>query len=193
MGVKVLKGRKQVLVAATAAAVVAGGSAAWATIPSAGGTIDSCYDGTTGALRVVDSAAPACKATEKPLSFNQRGQIGPTGMRGPQGPPGPVNQHWAKFSGDNKLIAASEKPSAYYPYASYGYNYVQFTDVPDLNKCAVTVTAGTATSYKAVQTAYQVYANSWLLAYTMDDTGKWLTGIPMDVTVNCTQYAPYIP
>jgi hypothetical protein len=186
------------MAAATATALVAGGVAAYAAIPDTNGRVSGCYSTSNGALRVVDNPStysqPTCNTGEAPLTWAQRGQTGPTGMRGPQGPAGPVNQHWAKFSGDGRLLAASEKPAAVYAYGMSGYNYVSFTGV-DVSKCAITVTAGMADTsrYTHINTAYYNYSNTYILAYTIDDAGNFVGGIPMDVTANCTQYGPYIP
>jgi hypothetical protein len=58
-------------------------SVAWATIPSADGTITACYNAKNGKLRVVDGTA--CKKKEKPLTWNQAGQQGPAGEPGAPG------------------------------------------------------------------------------------------------------------
>lgn len=65
-------------------ALVAG--AAWATIPSADGTITACYNAKSGKLRVVDGTP--CKKKEKTLAWNQAGQTGPAGADGAPGAPG---------------------------------------------------------------------------------------------------------
>jgi hypothetical protein len=188
------KGKKTVL-AATAAAVITGGAGAWAAIPDAGGTVSSCFSNANGALRVVDTpqyARPTCNADETPLQFNQRGLTGPTGMRGPKGEPGTSRTYWAKFAGNNRLIAASEKPYGTYAYGMYGYNYVGFAGV-DVTKCAVNVTIGSAESkYRGVTGNYSTYSSQWVLAYAMDSAGNWIPNLPMDVLINCsdTTYAP---
>ena len=59
-------------------------------IPTGDGTIRSCYDA-NGSLRVIDSdIGQACRTTEKPLTFNQRGPKGDTGATGATGPAGPA-------------------------------------------------------------------------------------------------------
>jgi hypothetical protein len=66
---------------------VFGIASAQASIPDTGGVIHGCYDN-KGALRVIDSAASACKNGETALDWNQTGPQGPTGPIGPQGPQG---------------------------------------------------------------------------------------------------------
>jgi hypothetical protein len=65
-------------------AVVAA-SAAFATIPDAGGVIHGCFTKSGGTLRVIDATVTNCKATEMSLNWNQSGQ---PGLPGPQGPKG---------------------------------------------------------------------------------------------------------
>jgi hypothetical protein len=69
---------------AIAALVVALAGVAVAAIPDSEGVIHGCYQKRSGALRVVESADD-CRATERPLTFNQQG---PRGATGPPGPPG---------------------------------------------------------------------------------------------------------
>jgi hypothetical protein len=65
---------------------------AMASIPGRGGVIHACYQKQNGGLRVIDrskgGSAGKCHKSEKPLSWNQKGQPGPPGAPGPQGPPG---------------------------------------------------------------------------------------------------------
>jgi type VI secretion system secreted protein Hcp len=71
---------------AIAVLLVSAGLAA-ASIPDAGGVINGCYNSTTGALRVIDTAVtPSCASGEIALNWNQ---TGPRGPAGPVGPPGP--------------------------------------------------------------------------------------------------------
>ena len=44
-----------------------------AAIPEADGTINACYNATTGALRVIDVAASSCRMGEASLQWNVRG------------------------------------------------------------------------------------------------------------------------
>lgn len=67
-------------------AALAGG-VAWATIPSADGTIHGCYKQANGDLRVVDNAGD-CKNNELAISWNEKDVAGATGATGPQGPKG---------------------------------------------------------------------------------------------------------
>ena len=61
------------LVVGLAAGLVVGGTVAWATIPSANGTITGCFSVKTGALRVIDPAKGACASGEARLTWNQKG------------------------------------------------------------------------------------------------------------------------
>ena len=61
---------------------------AWATIPSADGTITACYNNTNGSLRVIDASAATCRSTETALQWSVRGEPGPIGPTGPPGPTG---------------------------------------------------------------------------------------------------------
>ena len=79
-----------VLVAAASAGT------AYATIPGSDGVIHACVVTGTGQLRVIDTEAnQACKRTETPLQWTQKGIPGPTGPKGDkgdkgdQGDPGP--------------------------------------------------------------------------------------------------------
>ena len=68
------------------------GSAAWATIPGAGGVISACYKNVNGQLRVVDSPSD-CQPSETALTWSQTGSTGPagaTGVPGAAGPAGPI-------------------------------------------------------------------------------------------------------
>src|SRR4051794_38298651 len=77
----------------TTAALGAGAAFAVAAIPTPDGTINGCYDTSTGArglpgvLRLVDSPND-CQEGEKPISWNQKGAPGPQGAQGSQGPAG---------------------------------------------------------------------------------------------------------
>jgi hypothetical protein len=71
LNIRRLGGRGIAVVAAAAALSIAAGIA-YAAIPSADGTITSCYDA-TGTLKVIDAAA-ACPAGSTRLTFNQKGQ-----------------------------------------------------------------------------------------------------------------------
>ena len=193
-----LKQGKAAIVAGSMAALAAGGLGAYAAIPdTATGRISGCYNATSGNLRVVDNpssyADPTCASTEKPLTWSQRGPVGPIGPRGPQGPAGPVNQHWAKIGSKNQLLAASEKPDATYLNIPSGYAYVRFTGV-DPTKCAITVTPSAVDTgqYPGLYGGYSVYSG-YILGYLKDSSGNFASNVGMDITANCTQYAPYVP
>ena len=68
--------------------VVGGAGVAYASIPGSDGVINGCYKPSTGALRVVDSATPACSKGEQSIRWNQTGPQGLTGATGPAGPAG---------------------------------------------------------------------------------------------------------
>src|SRR5262249_19801383 len=78
------------LVVTVAGVVAAGGGAgvAVSAIPSPDGTIGAGYKQATASLRAGEmraSGSPSCAAGEKPLTWSQRGPVGPAG---PQGQPG---------------------------------------------------------------------------------------------------------
>ena len=77
------------MIVASIALVVALGGVAVASIPSAGGVITSCYNTSTGAVRIVDAATTrACNTGEMFLTWNQKGQKGATGATGAKGATG---------------------------------------------------------------------------------------------------------
>ncbi len=87
------------LAAVALVVAVAGGSAAYATIPDGGGVIHGCYQKQGGQLRVIDNANGAtCTQFEQSLNWNQtgpqgpQGPVGPKGATGSQGLPGPQGQ-----------------------------------------------------------------------------------------------------
>ena len=74
------------MIVASIALVVALGGVAVASIPSPGGVITSCYNTSTGAVRIVDAARTrACATGETFLNWNQKGQKGATGATGRPG------------------------------------------------------------------------------------------------------------
>jgi len=76
---------------AGAAALALAGGVAYATIPS-NNVIDTCYQRSGGALRVIDGTVTNCSKNETALAWNvqgPKGDKGDTGDTGPQGPPGP--------------------------------------------------------------------------------------------------------
>jgi len=73
-----------------AALIVVGTSALALGILGGGGTIDACYEPTTGVVRLIDpEAGEACLTVERSISWNQAGPQGPQGPQGAQGPQGP--------------------------------------------------------------------------------------------------------
>jgi hypothetical protein len=77
------------VVLAGALALSGGIGVATGAIPSSAGTIDACYAKSGGGLRVIDKAAGQhCKAGEKALKWNQKGEQGLPGPAGVPGAPG---------------------------------------------------------------------------------------------------------
>jgi hypothetical protein len=184
--------------AATIAALLTGGIGAYASIPDqTQGKISSCYDKTTGVLRVVDTPSyydPSCNANETGLQWNQQGRQGPTGMRGvpgpqgQQGPPGPNTVHWAKVDATGHLLGSSE-PLSYF-WGMGGYGLIGFANV-NVEKCAITVTprdADSATNWQAgVSSTYSYYQGLIYYRAIRQSTGNGIniqqTG--MDVVASC--------
>lgn len=84
-------GRRGFALLAAVAAVVIGGSVAYATIPN-NGVVNACYSKSGGALRVIDATTGTCSSKETSLAWNvqgPQGPQGPPGAQGPQGSPGP--------------------------------------------------------------------------------------------------------
>src|SRR6266550_3055622 len=69
-------------------AVVAGAAAVYASIPGNDNVIHGCFNGKSGALRVIDPAVTSCVKGEISLDWNRVGQAGPAGTAGPPGPAG---------------------------------------------------------------------------------------------------------
>src|SRR5919205_1210267 len=80
-------GRRGVALLAAFAALVIGGSVAYATIPN-NGVINACYSRSGGALRVIDATTGTCSSKETSLAWNVQGPPGPQGPQGPQGAQG---------------------------------------------------------------------------------------------------------
>lgn len=70
------------------ALTIVAGSVALASIPSADGTINACFNDTNGNVRIVDDPS-SCRQHEVAISWNQQGTPGPAGPPGPPGPAGP--------------------------------------------------------------------------------------------------------
>jgi hypothetical protein len=82
-------GRRLGLLILTVAAVATAAGIAYAAIPDGSGVIHGCYSNTSGAVRVIDTAAgQKCSSAEKALDWNQAGQPGPAGPQGAKGDPG---------------------------------------------------------------------------------------------------------
>jgi hypothetical protein len=81
--------KKQMMIPLIAALVLAGSFAASATIPGSDGLIHACYRLSDGRVRVVDPAHEgSCAPSERALTWNVRGRIGPRGPKGVIGPRG---------------------------------------------------------------------------------------------------------
>ncbi len=70
------------------AGLVAG--VAFASIPSADGSIHGCYQKNVGNLRVIDPATDSCRPSEVALTWSETGPQGSQGVQGVQGPRGPI-------------------------------------------------------------------------------------------------------
>ena len=92
------------------AALVLGGAAAWASIPSSNGTIYGCYADSNGATRIIDPGKKKCSGSESPISWSQRG---PAGARGPQGYTGKTGKTGA--AGKNGAKGAPGTPGTNRP------------------------------------------------------------------------------
>ena len=104
-----MKKRTRITLAGLVLGATLAGGVAWATIPSAVGTIHGCYktsvagvnDPNKGQLRVVDGASD-CKTNEAAISWNEKGvpgavgATGPAGSSGAKGDTGPVGPQGSK-------------------------------------------------------------------------------------------------
>jgi hypothetical protein len=80
---------KKLIIGIAIGAVLAGTTAALASIPDSNGTIHACRNTKDGSVRVIDSdAGQTCGKDEAALNWNQTGPQGPAGIQGPQGEPG---------------------------------------------------------------------------------------------------------
>jgi len=62
-----------------------------ASIPDSQGVIHGCYNTSSGAIHIIDTAVTTCNPNETAIAWNQigpQGLLGPQGPAGPQGPPG---------------------------------------------------------------------------------------------------------
>lgn len=96
--------RNLVAYAALVAALVAVGGVAYSSIPDPQGVIHGCYDNTTGALRVIDTAgSDVCRGGQTALDWNQQGQPGLPG------PPGVALTYAKSTSGPVALPAPGQQ------------------------------------------------------------------------------------
>jgi hypothetical protein len=103
-----------------AAALIVGGSIAYAAIPDSAGTFTGCRSNANGSLRLIDTSV----ATSNPQSHCtsaetqvQWGQTGPQGPPGPAGPQGPAGQQGEK--GDPGPAATLDNLNVFY--SSFGF------------------------------------------------------------------------
>jgi len=102
--------RNLVAYVALVAALAAVGGVAYSSIPDAQGVIHGCYDNSSGALRVIDTAgSDVCRGGETALDWNQQGQPGPTGHTGLPGPPGVALTYAKSASGPVALPAPGQQ------------------------------------------------------------------------------------
>jgi hypothetical protein len=191
MSKRLVKGRRSVVVLATAVAAVTAAGAAYASIPDTSTRmISSCYNTTSGAVRVIDDPSggytPTCPSTEKPLVWNQIGRTGPTGMRGPQGPAGPSNLHWVKVNSSGIMTGASDTGVAMYTGPAYAYFSIPNVDA---SKCAINVqTAGVLFTDGPIATSYQMYG-SYVYARAQqlhpNGTVDYNPRVGLDITLAC--------
>lgn len=101
--------RNLVAYVALVAALAAVGGVAYSSIPDPQGVIHGCYDNTSGAVRVIDTAgSDVCRGGETALDWNQQGQPGPTGHTGLPGPPGVALTYGKAASGPVGLPDAGQ-------------------------------------------------------------------------------------
>jgi hypothetical protein len=187
MFTSVMKGRKRSIAIATAAALAAGGVAAYASIPDGNGVITSCYD-SAGTVRVIDTATnTACPTNTTKLAWNMQGRQGPTGMRGPQGVPGPNNLHWIKVDKAGAVTAKSDAGASIYTGAAYVY--FSITGI-DPTKCAISAQPADAMfSDGPITTSYQIYSGGWVYvrAQQLHPNGSvdWYPKTGFDVQIAC--------
>src|SRR5580765_1033744 len=88
--------RKRVAALGVGAGLVSAG-VAYATIPDGNKVFTACMLNKVGTVRLIDPSLPASNlmshclsSLETQVSWNQRGQAGPTGPTGPQGQAGPT-------------------------------------------------------------------------------------------------------
>ena len=87
-------GKRLTIAVATAAAVLAAGGIAYATIPSSSGVYTACVLKGVGTIRLIDpslgthSLLGHCTPLETQVTWNQAGPAGATGLRGTTGPQG---------------------------------------------------------------------------------------------------------
>ena len=90
----------------TVGALIALGGIAYATIPDVSGLISACYSSTSGALRVIDSAAK-CSAAERAISWNQTGPAGAQGAQGLKGDTGGIGPQGPKGDAGPNNVAGT--------------------------------------------------------------------------------------
>ena len=98
--------------------------------------------------------------------------------------------HWASYDGTGKLLASSEPASSMYYYANSYYSITQWNSVPDLSKCALTVSvqgpdAQLTTAVAAPYYTSYVYARFNKPSSATSTTAAAATSVPHTVVANC--------
>ncbi len=179
-----IRKNKLAVAGATTMAVLTGGVAYGAIGPAADGTIRACVNTTTGAMRMVDPAAPTCASGETATSWNQRGATGATGATGPTGPAGDPRRHWIKLNAEGSTIATNR--TEHYVWDNRrngGDGYVYFGGI-DPAKCTLTVTPIATTSARTVIGMRVEYNAPHYFRFSTSVNGS-VVAVPVDLTVHC--------
>jgi hypothetical protein len=188
--------RRLAYVAIGLAALLAGGSAALATIPD-GGVIQACYAKGDGALRVIDAATARCGSGENALAWNKtppqgaNGAAGPQGSKGDQGIQGPQGPKGLAGVAGPTGVAGPRGPQG--PAGDPGYVIAGpglWTDLPPLG--AVVVTASCPPGKRVISGGYYLQNAKVETARPTSDLTGWevtargdLLGGAVDVVAVC--------
>jgi hypothetical protein len=155
---------------------LAGGGAAFATIPD-GGVVSGCYAKSTGALRVLDAAASQCKDGEGSLAWSQtppQGLKGSTGLQGPKGAQGDQGIPGQKGStGDLGFQGAAGPQGPQGPAGSpfYQTSWSDYVDVSPLGDA--TLIAACPAGTQVVGGGFNVDGATVMDNEPTDDFGGW--------------------